>query len=240
MEIQIAVSKINKQTSVESGDTLEVVERPSGGISIVLADGRSSGKEAKSISSMVVHKVINLLGEGIRDGLAARTVSDQLFSDHNGTFTAFLSILSVDLQTRTVMVTSNNPVPVFISHRDRVECVPGESTPIGGKRNIVPAITQLQLEEGITIVMVTDGLAKAGEVMGIPIDICTLLESLMEDQEPTSQSIADTILSEAIRLDQSQPQDDMSVVVLRVLSGNDDQIRRMTVRVPVIESEEYS
>ena len=36
MEIQIAVAKINKYAVSESGDTLEVVERPGGGLSVVL------------------------------------------------------------------------------------------------------------------------------------------------------------------------------------------------------------
>ena len=47
MEIQIAVAKTNKYASMESGDTLEVVERPNGGLSVVLSDGQTSGKGAK-------------------------------------------------------------------------------------------------------------------------------------------------------------------------------------------------
>jgi hypothetical protein len=39
IDIQIAVAKTNKYASTESGDTVEVVERPHGGFSVVLADG---------------------------------------------------------------------------------------------------------------------------------------------------------------------------------------------------------
>ena len=70
MEIQIAVAKVNKYAVSESGDTLEVVERPGGGISVVLADGQSSGRGAKAVSMMVVRRVISLLAEGVRDGAA--------------------------------------------------------------------------------------------------------------------------------------------------------------------------
>ena len=76
MDLQIGVAKINKYASSESGDTLEVVERPGGGLSVVLADGQRSGKSAKLISNMVVRKVITLLAEGVRDGAAARAASD--------------------------------------------------------------------------------------------------------------------------------------------------------------------
>jgi hypothetical protein len=81
MEIQIAVAKTSKYAVSESGDTLEVVERPNGGVSVVLADGQTSGRGAKAISSMVVRKIISLLAEGVRDGAAARAASDSLFTD---------------------------------------------------------------------------------------------------------------------------------------------------------------
>ena len=84
MEIQIAAAKTNKYFSSESGDSLEFVERPSGGISIVLSDGMTSGREAKIISSMVVRKTISLLAEGVRDGAAARAASDHLYTERNG------------------------------------------------------------------------------------------------------------------------------------------------------------
>ncbi len=233
MEIQIAAAKINKYFSPESGDSLEFVERPSGGISIVLSDGMTSGREAKAISSMVVRKTISLLAEGVRDGAAARAASDHLYTERNGMEPAYLNILSVDLQTSTIVITRNNPTPVFISQRERIECLAGEASPIGISRNIRPAISEIPLENNTTIIMYTDGLAAAGSRYSQSIDLCTLLESLLEDQEPSSQEIADSILAQAVRLDQGQPGDDMSLVVLRVLSSETDYIRRMTVRLPV-------
>ena len=233
MEIRIAVAKINKYASLESGDTLEVVERPNGGVSVVLADGQTSGKGAKTISTMVVRKVISLLAEGVRDGAAARAASDYLFTERSGKVTACLNILSADLQTGTLVISRNNPAPVFIASGDRIECLSAESTAIGTSRNIRPAITEFQLEAGTTVVLFTDGIANAGDRYGLSLDVCTLLEAILEDQNPSSQDIADTLLAEAIRLDQGHPNDDMSVVVLRVSSLTTDQIRRMTVLLPV-------
>ena len=84
MEVKLAVAKINKYATSESGDSVEVVERPNGGISVVMADGQSSGKGAKQISSLVVRKVISLISEGVRDGAAARAASDYLFTERKG------------------------------------------------------------------------------------------------------------------------------------------------------------
>lgn len=236
MEIQIAVAKTNKYAVSESGDTLEVVERPNGGMSVVLADGQTSGRGAKAISTMVVRKVISLLAEGVRDGAAARAASDYLFTERNGKVSASLNILSADLQTGTLVITRNNPAPVFVARGDQVERLDAESLPIGTNRNIRPAITELALDGWTSIVLYTDGVLHAGERYGQRLDICTLLGSMLEDQDPTSQEIADTLLSHAIQLDQGRPNDDMSVVVLRVLPFESDLIRRMIVRLPVIYS----
>jgi hypothetical protein len=59
------------------------------------------------------------------------------------------------------------------------------------------------------------------------------LNAILEEEDPTSQEIADTVLNQAIRLDQNRPNDDMSVLVMRVVPDESDQIRRMTVRLPV-------
>ncbi len=238
MEIQIAVAKINQFDSPEGGDTLEVVERPNGGVSIVLADGQTSSREGKVISTFVVRRVIGLLAEGVRDGAAARAASDSLFTERDGKDSAYLNILSADLQTATIVMSRNNPAPIFVAQRESVECLSSESQAIGLSRNIRPVISEIPLEIDTTIVMYTDGLANAGSRIGQSIDICTLLESLLEDQEPAAQEIADTILSEAIRLDNNRPNDDMSIVVLRVNPRESDQVRRMTVRLPVANNSE--
>jgi hypothetical protein len=68
------------------------------------------------------------------------------------------------------------------------------------------------------------------------MDVCSMLNSLIDDQDPPSQVIADMLLNQAIRLDQGRPNDDMSIVVLKVLAQETDQIRRMTVRLPFRET----
>jgi serine phosphatase RsbU (regulator of sigma subunit) len=232
MEISVAVAKTSKYAITESGDTLEVVERPNGGVSIVLADGQTSGRGAKAISSMVVRKVIGLLAEGVRDGAAARAASDYLFTERNGKVTACLNILSADLQTSTLVIARNNPTPVFLATHDKIQCLNSESRPIGTSRNIKPAITEIPLEAGITIVMYTDGVFYAGDRYGQQLDICTMLNSLIDDQDPPAQTIADMLLNQAIQLDQGRPNDDMSIAVLKVMAQDTEPIRRMTVRLP--------
>jgi serine phosphatase RsbU (regulator of sigma subunit) len=232
MEIQLAVAKVVKYGSLESGDTIEIVERPMGGVSCVLADARFSGASAKSVSSMVVRKVISLLSDGVRDGAAARAASDFLFMEKGGTCSVYLNILSADLQTQTLVISRNNPTPVFISQSDQIECISSESNPVGQERNIRPTITEVSLFPRTTVVLYTDGVMHAGERFGQSIDFCSMIQAYLDEQEPSAQYIADALLSHALRLDLNQPNDDMSVVVLRVIEKAEDNIRRLTVKLP--------
>jgi serine phosphatase RsbU (regulator of sigma subunit) len=233
MEIQIAVAKINKYAVSESGDTLEVIERPTGGLSVVLADGQTSGRGAKAVSMMVVRKVISLIAEGVRDGAAARAASDALFTERAGKVTCTLNVASVDLHSKTIVLTRNNPAAMFICRGEAIEAHTEESISLGTSRNVRPIITELSIEPGLTVVIFSDGISHAGERRGTPMDVRHTLRSVLEDQDPSPQELADALLAQAIHLDDKRPADDISVLVLRVSPRIGDDVRRMTVRLPI-------
>ena len=233
MEVQIAVAKIRKYATSNSGDTVEVVERPQGGVSVVMADGQSSGRGAKWISTLVVRKVISLLAEGVRDGAAARAASDSLYTERGGKVSATLNILSVDKQTNTLVITRNNPVPAVLARHDQIQLLNDESIPVGSYRDTRPVICEVSLEAGLTAITFTDGIVHAGDRIGQPLNIETCLEALLEGEEPSPQLIADSLLEIAMKLDQNRPSDDISVVVLRVMQETGDEVRRMSVRLPL-------
>ncbi len=233
MEIQIAVAKTTKYGSPESGDSVEIIERPSGGISVVMCDGQSSGQEAKMISGMVARKVIGLIADGVRDGAAARAASDHLYTEHTGHYSVYLNILSADLQSGTIVLSRNNPMPIFLAQGNRLECISGETHPIGLARNIRPLITEITMTPGTTVVMYTDGVANSGCSHNEGIDICAALEAIMDEQNPSAVMIADALLGQAVRMDQGRPHDDMSVSVMRVMTNEQDLIRRLRLRLPV-------
>jgi len=233
MEIQIAAAKVNKYATSESGDTLEVIERPNGGVSVVLADGQTSGRGAKAVSQLVVRKVISLLAEGVRDGAAARAASDALFTDKQGKVICTLNIASVDLHSGTIVLSRNNPAPVFVCRADAIDRIDSESIPLGTSRDVRPLITEIAIEAGLIIVIYTDGLTHAGSRRGTPMDVADTIQSVLEDENPSPQFLADTLLAQAVRLDENRPVDDISVLVLKVSPRNGDNVRRMSLRLPI-------
>jgi serine phosphatase RsbU (regulator of sigma subunit) len=232
MEIQIGVAKINKYASAESGDTLEVVERPHGGLSVVLADGQRSGKSAKLISNMVVRKVIALLAEGVRDGAAARAASDYLYTHRSGKVQSTLNIMSIDLESRSVVITRNNPNPVLVRADGRVTMLIQDSDPVGLRRGTRPVISELELRAGLMIVTYTDGLPFAGERRGMSFDVAAEFERMVKSSAQPQQA-ADDLMAHALKLEQNRPGDDISIVVIGVLPRDADDVRRMWLRVPL-------
>jgi len=232
VELQIGVAKINKYASSESGDTLEVVERPNGGLSVVLADGQRSGRSAKRISNIVVRKVVSLLAEGVRDGPAARAASDYLYAMRGGKVVSTLNILSVDLESYSLVISRNNPTPIYYIKNNKSKVLDEPSTPVGVYRNTKPIITELPLQAGLTVIAFTDGMVTAGERKATKIDIQKELIECV-GQECSAQQIADHMIALALELDDNRPIDDTSVVVLHVTPNRGDIVRRMTVSLPL-------
>lgn len=232
MDLRVAVAKAAKYATPESGDTLEMIERPGGGLSFVLVDGQRSGRSAKTISNLVARKAISLLAEGVRDGAAARAASDYLFAQRSGQVVATLNILSVDLASRSVVVTRNNPDPVYLVRQGQIAAIDEPSISVGTRRDIRPVINEIPLESGLVLLAYTDGLTHAGERKGSPLAIRAALTSMIESELPVDRW-ADELLRCAVDLDEGRPGDDISVLVLTVQPETGDEVRRLWVRMPL-------
>jgi serine phosphatase RsbU (regulator of sigma subunit) len=233
MEAQIAVAKISKYATSISGDTLEIVERPGGGISAVLADGQWSGKSAKAISNVATRKALSLLADGVRDGAAARAASDYLFTYRQGKVLATLNILSIDLSSNTMVITRNNPAPVILIQEGEITLLDEPSEPIGRRRAVRPQIREVPLQEGLVALMFTDGLLHAGERSGRPFDIVQTIQHLLENHPDQPILWADILLEQALDLEAGRPSDDISVLVAAILPDGEDPRRRLHLRMPI-------
>lgn len=235
MDVQFAVAKVSKYASSESGDTLEMIERPHGGISLVLADGQRSGKSAKAISNVVARKAIQLLAEGVRDGAAARAAHDYLFTYRGGKVSSTLNILSADARTKTFVISRNNEAPVIVhTPPDGLYLLDEPSQSVGVRQNTKPVITEIPIEERVLIVVFTDGLRHAGNPSGDYLyDPLAAVGRMLEEGIWSPRTIADSLLSEALAIENGRPKDDISVLVTAVLADTGDDIRRLDVRLPL-------
>ncbi len=229
----IAVAKTNKYASRESGDTVEIVERPRGGLSIVVVDGQGSGEHAKRLSLLVAGRAVSLLNEGVRDGTAARAAHDFLYAYRGGRVSAALDILSIDLDSRSVVVTRNSEIPMLIRRENKWEMISESGGRIGIYRETKPRVLEFPSEPGTLALIVTDGVIGAGKRFGAPIDLCDSAVRLLTNGQ-SADVMVERMLGEALRADHDRPQDDMTVVALSLEPGHEGRtVRRLAVSVPL-------
>jgi serine phosphatase RsbU (regulator of sigma subunit) len=232
MHLEVAVAKIRKYAVPESGDTIEMIERPGGGLSFVVVDGQRSGQSAKVISNMVARKAVSLLAEGVRDGAVARAASDYLYAQRAGKVSATLNIASIDLESRSLVLSRNNHCPIVVVAANELKLLNEPSPPVGVQRGTKPVITEIPLAVDTTVVIYTDGLLGAGERSGKPINVPAIVIELIdqarqrESIHDAAKVIADQLLERAVAADDHRPADDISILVLAITAFKAEDDRR--------------
>ena len=235
MKVLVGSAKTPKSGVAESGDTMELVERRKGGVSIIMADGQGSGPAAKRISAMVVGRTMSLIGEGVRDGAAARAAHDFLFAFRDGKVSCELTIISADIRAKMLVVSRNSNVPVVIrSPRGGVSVLAEKAEPIGVSEVMKPSITQFRLEPGLIALAMTDGVTEAGSRTGQRVDMDAIMRLVKDADASRPQLLADRVLSLGAEADGGYLLDDMCAVVMSVAPLETSfKVRRLTVEFPV-------
>lgn len=234
LQVEIAVVKVPRHGVSESGDTLEIIERPGGGLSVVLVDGQGSGRGAKTLSNLIATRAIAQLKDGARDGVVARAVHDYLYTYRMGQVAATLNILSIDFGSGSIRVSRNNPAPFFVIEGAQVRTHGEISTPIGLHPSTKPVISEIPLLPGVQVVMFTDGLLKSGERYGADMELANYLAGWQTPAHSPAHALAEALLARALDLDRGEPTDDISVVIAAVQPQQQpDRARRMHVSIPV-------
>jgi serine phosphatase RsbU (regulator of sigma subunit) len=242
VEVQAAVAKVKKYATGESGDTVEMIERPHGGFSFVLVDGQRSGRSAKAIANLVARKAVTLLGEGVRDGAVARAAHDYLYTHRGGKVQATLNILSVDMVSQTIVLARNSHCPIFVVTDEGVKVLDEPSHAVGVYRGTKPVMTELPLQVPTTVILFTDGVLAAGQRMGRSLDLLTVVQALCEECECDARVIADQLLRQALELDEGRASDDISILALTVRARREQdepsslsraEVRRLSLTVPL-------
>lgn len=232
MRLEVAWAKMPKGGFGESGDSIELVERPLGGLTLILADGQGSGPAARRISRMVAMKAVSLIADGSRDGAVARAVQDMLYTAREGRVTATLALLSADLHSATLVVARNSPSPVVVRQQGQIFRLEGHAEVIGTYRRTKPAMTELPLEAQSILLTYSDGLATAGKRYGKGLDWDRIDEELAGLAGSDLGPWVDDLIARGIDLDQGRPSDDISVMALGVVADDGSALRKLQASIP--------
>ncbi|NMB00199.1 MAG: serine/threonine-protein phosphatase [Firmicutes bacterium] len=232
MEVHVDVAKVGKYATGISGDSVEVVERPCGGVSVVIIDGQGHGKAAKRMSHMIATKAASLIEDGARDGAVMRVINDHLYAFRDGQVSATATLLTADLAHRCLVVSRNSNSPVVVASSGTARTVDAPVDPIGIRRLMKPSITLFDLAEETVLVGFTDGVIHAGRSLGQSrFSFDWVYKQIHRDL--SARELTNVILDYAIELEDGKPRDDMVVAVMKVVNRtNVLGIRRVSVSYP--------
>lgn len=232
MEIEAAISKIDRHASSEQGNKVEIIERPNGGISIIMAEGKLNGKRSKALTMKAVHDVLSEISDGLNDGASVRLVLTRIRNEHNEKAHVNISVISCDLQSGTIVITKNNSIPVLVYENGECRFLP--LTNNSEIDRFDPVVYQFEFKPEQTFILISQGLQLAGNHYENTIDLTTAVDSIYDnDEEPNVQNVSDTLLKQAIAFDGGRPRDDMTVIVLKVSQATNKDIRREYICFPI-------
>ena len=148
-----------------------------------------------------------------------RSINDFLYALRDGRVSCTVTILTADLDARSLVVSRNSNCPVVIGHSDGSHCLDSAETPIGVHRQNRPSITHWPLYPGTTVVGFTDGVIHAGRRTEQAFDVNQVQSFLYQGRED-SQRAAEQILAHALAADNNQPKDDMVVAALAITDAD--------------------
>ena len=147
---------------------------------------------------------------------------------------ATLNVVSVDLVTKTVVISRNSHCPVIVADHHGVRALDAPSQPVGIYPGTKPVITELPIAPHTWLVVFTDGVLAAGDRYGARLDVVKLVTDFLDAGAGDAQAMADAILERSVDLDRGRPLDDISVLVLAIVPRvREDSVRRMMVSFPI-------
>ena len=222
MEIKIGVASVRKSGAEYCGDSFCVAERPDGGMALILADGHGNTPAAQQTSRWVAQRARGLLLEGKRDEAIARAIHEELYEMTERKVACALTILGVDREAETAVIGRSGAMPVLVYSPDYETLYDEEATLLGMSRSVNPQTYELPLAQGMIFAAYTEGVRFAGRKsgMGTP-DPEHIWEFLRKNPASDVEFIAESILDYAVKLDKSEPSEDMTVAVLGVAEATE-------------------
>lgn len=189
------------------GDTVASFRTEQGIWCLLLADGMGCGEAARKESALTCRLLQQFLEAGIEAEAALKTLNAAmaLRGAETGSFTT-IDLCTCEPITGEVVFYKYGAAPSYLKKGGSVRRVTGTSLPVGLRGTpAVPDITRLRLEEGGSLVMISDGVADPGRDEW-------LMDLLAGWEGEDPQALAGLILAESVRREKLQ--DDCGIQVL--------------------------
>ena len=126
---------------------------------------------------------------------------------------ACLDTAAVNLDTGTADIVKIGSPVGFLLSGEELRVLEGESLPIGMLEAVHPATMRVNMKENDFLIFMSDGVTTA---FGSPTELCAYLSAL---RPLNPQSLAEEILSAALKRYGGKADDDMTVLAVRLMKA---------------------
>lgn len=211
--VQIGLAKITKEESDFSGDSNLQLKLDDGKYLLAISDGMGSGLNARETSSTVLKFLKSFLVAGFEKEKTLELINSSLNLDVNEEMYASLDLAIFDLYEGNLYSIKNGANSTYIKNKKNIKILNSTEMPLGIVNKITSKEECTKLNDNDIIVFSSDGVMETKEI----IKNDWLEEFLKNASTNNVQKLADLILAEAIENNYGVVEDDMTVIVVKVL-----------------------
>ncbi|MGN1317953.1 MAG: SpoIIE family protein phosphatase [Lachnospirales bacterium] len=205
---------IKRDGSPITGDSFTYMDLGDGKYLLALADGMGSGTEASKESAASIEMYEDFMEAGFNRETALDIINSILLAANEKECFSTLDICTIDCYNGNAEFVKIGAVSTFIIRNNKVELIKASSLPVGILGDIDCDITNITLNKGDIIVMVTDGvLDSTGNVLRNEKWLKTLLE---KNSKKSPETIANIVLKRAKENSHYTIRDDMTILAAQI------------------------
>lgn len=212
--ISTGIAKLSKEKESPSGDSFSFIELKNGHSIIALSDGMGSGYSANLESGATIELLEQFLELGFDKEIAVNLINSILVLKSSEDSFSTIDLALVDHYTGKGEFVKIGAATSFIKRERHVEVIKSTSLPVGILKNVDMEVTEIKLQDGDYIIMMTDGVLDAFE--GFLNKEDWMISVLYQIDSSNPKEIADFILEKAKEKSGEIMKDDMTVMVSKI------------------------
>jgi len=216
-------------TASIGGDYYDVFNLDKTHLAVAIGDVSGHGLSTGLIMAMVKAAITTLVEEGADEVSVFRRLNELVYRSTERRAFMTLAFTIFDLERGTIRHTNAGHLYPYLLRKDQPpKSIELPSLPLGVRAEIHTRTAEVDLQEGDTIVYLSDGIVEAQSEQGDPLGFEHLEALLTQESDRSPNAIRDAILEAVAKHSGTRPaDDDRTVMVLRF-----DQFRSALAPVP--------
>lgn len=203
------IARLKKDGAQISGDNFSFLEMERGELLMGLSDGMGSGSTACKESEMVLDLVERFLEAGFSVETAIRMMNSAMVMKGENDLYSTVDLCRINLYSGKASLYKIGAASTFIKRENEVECISSSSLPVGVETQIEIETSEVGLNNGNFVVMVTDGVL---EYLHVPKPEETMQEIIESIETNNPGILAKRIMERVMLFTGGKAQDDMTVI----------------------------